>query len=312
MKNPEFKHKILLAVDPEDEKIHPVKSVWKALDRWAGHTNSRIEVIHVLQYPQRMMSDDRFVERIQLSLKKFVTHSGMKNCQSYKIITGTTSIKKSVSKLLKYVHDSNAKAIALISHGRKWFSRMIMGSFSETLIMESTVPVIFLSRKSISGNDRVLFLTDFTKASTTSFQIFLDEFSGMASELVLYHALEPTYEFVEISNYSFETRKYAVEQMEKLSKLANGYGIKNRWIIEDNVLDIAKAVMKIVNREKIPMIGLSSSATRYGMIFIGSVAKRLFRIDKVTCWVCGPEAIKKGIKKRVDLRIQENPSTLRL
>ena len=288
--------KIILSVDVEDEKINPAKSVWKDLDRWASNIGSSIEAVHVLQYPQRMIHDERIIGRVNADLKKTVRHAAMKNCTSMKVLFGTTSVKKTVLRLLKHADETEAKAIALVSHGRKWFSRFLMGSFSETLLTMSPIPVLFLSRKSIPTNNKVLFLTDFSRASLASFRMFLNEFAGMTDEVILYHAMEPVFEFIEITTYSAETRKMAVEQMEKLSNIASEYGIKSRWIIEENVLDVSKSVMKVIIREKIPLIGLSTVATRYGMIFIGSVAKKLFRIDKVSAWVCGPEAIKKALK----------------
>lgn len=290
--------KIILSVDVEDEKINPARSVWKALDRWASGLGSKIEAIHVLQYPQRMIHDERIVRRVHTDLKKTVKHAAMKNCTSMKVLFGTTSVKKTVLRLLKHADDEGAKAIALVSHGRKWFSRFLMGSFSETLLTMSPIPVLFLSRKSIPTNNKVLYLTDFSRASLASFKMFLNEFAGIADEVILYHAMEPVYEFIETTNYSVETRKFAVDQMEKLSNIATEHGLRSRWIIEENVLDVSKSVLKIINREKIPLIGLSTVATRYGMIFIGSVAKKLFRIDKVSAWVCGPEAIKRALKSQ--------------
>jgi nucleotide-binding universal stress UspA family protein len=288
----------ILSVDIVDETVMPTRSAWKSLDSFLDQLNTKIEAVHVLQYPKRLLSDESIRKSAQKELTSFMKKAELENCSGSVVIDGSASLKESIRALLEHAVSRKAEFITLVSHGRRWLVRFIMGSFSETLLAMSPIPVFFMSRKSVSKGNRILYVTDFSKPSVAAFRIFLEQFKHLGGELVIYHALPPLYEYTAMmESYPPESRKFAESQMAMMSEIAENENWSARTIIEENVLDIPKGIQKVIKSEKIALIGFSSVATRYGFAFIGNVAKRIFRLDGVNKWVCGPAAIEKLLKK---------------
>ncbi len=289
---------VILSVDLADESVMPTKSAWKSLDSYMDGINGKLEAVHVLQYPKRLLSDPGIQRATKRDLEQFVDKCGLMNLSGSRILEGSASLKHSIEILLDHAEKKKAKMIVAVSHGRRWLVRFVMGSFSEALLSMSPIPVVFMSRKAVAKGNRVLFITDFSKPSKAAFKIFLDQFKDLGQELLIYHALPPLYEYTAMmETYPPESRKYADDQMSLMVKEAEKAGWSVRSIVEENVLDIPKGVLKTVKSEQISMIGFSSIATRYGLAFVGNVAKRIFRLDGVNKWVCGPKAVEKILKK---------------
>jgi nucleotide-binding universal stress UspA family protein len=289
---------VILSVDLADESVMPSKSAWKSLDSFMDGIQGKVEAVHVLQYPKRLLADPGIQKATKRDLEHFVDKCGLMNLSGSRILEGSTSLKHSIEILLGHAEKRKTKMIVAVSHGRKWLVRFVMGSFSEALLSMSPIPVLFMSRKAVIKGNRLLFITDFSKPSKAAFRIFLDQFRDLDQELLIYHALPPLYEYTAMmETYPPESRKYADDQMDLMVKEAEKSGWSVRSIVEENVLDIPKGVMKTVKNEQIALIGFSSIATRYGLAFVGNVAKRIFRLDGVNKWVCGPKAIEKVLKK---------------
>lgn len=289
----------VLSVDIADESVMPTKSAWKSLDSFMEGLNANVEAVHVLQYPKRLLEDQGIQKAAKKDLDTFVKKIEMTNLSGLKLLQGSTSLNKSIEILIDHAETKKARMIIAVSHGRRWMVRFILGSFSEALLAKSPIPVLFMSRKAVAKGNHLLFITDFSKASKAAFQLFLEQFEGMGQEVILYHALPPLYEYTAMmETYPAASRKYADDQMAEMVALARKKGWTVRSVVEENVLDIPKGVQKIVRTEHIALIGLSSIATRYGVAFIGNVAKRIFRLDGVNKWVCGPKAIEKRMGKR--------------
>ncbi len=289
----------VLSVDVSDESVMPTKSAWKSLDSFMEGLNAKVEAVHVLQYPKRLLADQGIQKAAKKELDSFVKKIELKNLSGLKLLQGSTSLNKSIEILVEHAEQKKARMIIAVSHGRRWMVRFILGSFSEALLAKSSLPVLFMSRKAVAKGNRLLFITDFSKASKAAFQLFLDQFHELDQELLVYHALPPLYEYTAMmETYPAASRKYADDQMAEMVNQALKEGWSVRSLVEENVLDIPKGVQKVVRNEHIALIGFSSIAARYGIAFIGNVSKRVFRLEGVNKWVCGPKTIERMMGKR--------------
>ncbi len=290
-------NKIILAVDMSDSSNLPTKSVWKMFDGMLDELKAKVDAVHILQYPKKLLLDQELVNGAKKELKQFMDRTGLVNCSELNVLPGSASLSESINVLLKYSDAKKAKMIAVVSHGRRWMVRFVMGSFAEALLSRSEIPILFLSKKNVVKSRRTLFLTDFSKPSLIAYRQFLDQFSDFKPDLIIYHALPPLYEFSGMmETYPTESRKYADQQINELVELAEKQGYSVSGIVDENVLDIPKAIGKKIKSEKVSMIAYSSIAKRYGVAFVGNVAKRLFRLENVNKWVSGPASINKLLK----------------
>lgn len=69
--------------------------------------------------------------------------------------------------LLNYAHESNADLIAVSTLSRKGATRFLFGSFAETLVLQSDIPVLILSPKTQFAGplSEILFPTDLGETS---------------------------------------------------------------------------------------------------------------------------------------------------
>jgi len=283
--------KIILSVDVDDQSVKPAKSVWRVLGFWTRRLNAEIESVHVLQNSPRLI-DDGIKHEAAASLKKFINRAGVHQLHlaDGTVLVGGVTLGVSVASLIRYAKKQNAKMLMVMSHGRKGLNRFLMGSFSEKLLKTSPFPVVFLGKTGLAHRERFLFITDFSRESKRSFQLFLSQFKELRPEVVIYHAIQPMYELMGVVQLpTFEQRSGATDQMVAWIKLAQDNGVNARSIIEENVISIPKAVQRMVTREKVSMIAMSSR--------IGRISKEIFRLHQVNVWVCGPALLRGAIRK---------------
>ena len=91
-------------------------------------------------------------------------------------MNSTSSVARAVDEFLNHAERMDAGLIVVSSHGRRGFPRMLFGSFAETLLNLSNVPLLFLNHNPRLPNtsfERVLWATDFFKSLRTCVRQFL-------------------------------------------------------------------------------------------------------------------------------------------
>ena len=304
--------KILIAIDVLDRSIKPSPIGWKFIQDWIVAQDVEVEAVYV--HPAGLESSSNRLN-LKHRMNKFFEKARFLNLVRQKILVAdSVTAAEAPSVLAKYALEQSAEALVVMSHGRKFLRRWIMGSFAETLLKISPVPVVFLGKSDVpSGEKRILFATDFSPTSYEAFQIFLDEFADENITVILCHAIPaplPPLEDGVLSNQSTE-RKWVEVQMKELVSEALSRGIQVHPIVEDVVSNVPKTILKVASRENVSLVGIVSKATKFESAIFGTVAKKIFRSGKVTTWVCGP-ALLKGLHPQITNRRSHLQKTKRL
>jgi nucleotide-binding universal stress UspA family protein len=161
MKTIKFK-KVLIALDynPTAQKVAEVGfSVAKAM-------NAEIILLHVVSDPlyyssveySPIMGFSGFMETAQLQLnsldslkkaslhflEKSKNHLGDKSIQT---LVGTGDFADSILKTAKFI---NADVIVLGSHSRKWLENIVMGSVTEKVLHNTTLPLFIIPTRKVN------------------------------------------------------------------------------------------------------------------------------------------------------------------
>ena len=82
-------------------------------------------------------------EHILNEAEQYARHEGLQKVDK-KIIISTKGVKDMAEKLIRKAEESGADLIVLGTHGRTGLMHFLMGSFAETVLRQTTLPVLIL------------------------------------------------------------------------------------------------------------------------------------------------------------------------
>ncbi|MBC7398161.1 MAG: universal stress protein [Bdellovibrionales bacterium] len=284
---------IAIAIDPSVNELRPSRSELAWLKKCARESHAQIQVVYISS-GSGTISSSQFAE--------YVTHLHLgKNVVGTVVREASSSRERATHALLRFVKRQQINLVAVSSHGRSGMGRLVLGSFAESLLATSPVPMLFLSDggEGAKKSNKILFPTDFSEPSKKTLRLLLKSLQRFKGEVIIYNAISIPGSILETGvtgvpiyipeNYWSDQRNWALNQIEELSKEVRDHGLVCRSVIQDNVINISSAIKKFASDEKVSMIGMASAKSNFESSVLGSVAKGVFRQRKWPVWVCGPE-----------------------
>lgn len=191
------------------------------------------------------------------------------------------SLKSGADRVLVDAKAKKVDLIALQTHGRKGFVRLVVGSFAETLIHRSPISLLILNpgTKTKKNVKRIVYATELEKAAEKSV-VKIAEFAKRAgAELRLVHVPFPSYSVKfrgqdpQVEAY----RKNVPKQMERLTKLASEVGVVTDYVIATPNKSIVEIIDAEAKNFRADLTAVKSKVGPIGTLFLGSVARSLVR-----------------------------------
>jgi nucleotide-binding universal stress UspA family protein len=191
--------KIIWCVDAFEEKKDFQEKALRMLNTFQNKTHAQIEPLYVLSsteanwpvnYGSDLMSEVR--ENLRHRLEGIVQSEGHPQVMNPKILVEpSSSTSAAVENLLEYAHHHLADLIIVSSHGRRGLDRLFLGSFSETLLVHSTIPVLVIGASARVDQQvgKILFATDFGELARDVFRRTVSIAQQVRAELTLFHAV---------------------------------------------------------------------------------------------------------------------------
>lgn len=288
--------KIIWAVNILDEK-RARENVLYTLGSLTRDLDAAIEPVFILSPPYARVSEDipseieeAYEALAEKRLSEIAKSSDLPSIQPGKILVNRAGLlRKDVESLIDEAEAFGAGMIVVSTHARQGLPRLFLGSFAETLILQSRIPVLAVNpdtkvRERIS---RLLFPTTFNEVYRESFEHAVKLARTLSAELTLYYK-EP---FVEASLMSPEFYGFlAADSAERRDASAEwkDFGLQNGVKVEV-VLDnrpgyAADAVLDYATENNVDLILVASRADRISAAVSGSMARTVMR--KATCPVC--------------------------
>ena len=193
---PEFK--IIWAVDPG---VHPrlQEAAMSAIKELSKKTQATIEPVFLLgtfltSTPTQTIGDAITLTRntIVQKFKKITGRSTLEDLKPLTILTGTArSMRRNAAKLTDYAKSQNTDVIVLATHGRKGLKRWFLGSFAESMMQQSEIPLLIVNPywKRTSDFRTILFPTDFSDESKDAYLKVVDFAKTSGSRIILFHKI---------------------------------------------------------------------------------------------------------------------------
>jgi nucleotide-binding universal stress UspA family protein len=210
---------------------------------------------------------------------------------------------KGVRRLIDFSEDQDADLIVVSTHARKGLGRLYLGSFAESLVLHSPVPVLTVNPECerVQELKEILFPTDFSEESRDAFRSVLDLAKNIGSKVVLFHKIgnrelsrwERT--LFDMSVYQEFFRQSFSDACAKRSREAE------RWVRDENANDrveilidsrpegsSADAILAEAEKRKcmIAMAGRSGKSN----VLLGSSTRKVIRNSPVPVWVLHPQS----------------------
>lgn len=284
--------RIIWAIDPLDKTTVFDRDTLLELDWIAKQQRIAIEPVYVFTPIGEV--EELAAETLAAKILKKVGDLGVSTRPPKIIIRQIKDPKSSVQHLLDYAYKVSANLIIVSPHGRSGINRLL-GSFAESLLNTSPIPLLFLNRKPRPANatfSDVLFATDLSERCRDTFEAFLITASTMCTTVFLYH-------HVYLSKWelgipaSDEDPDRAITEAERKCRgwllSAEGRGWSAEGLVEDGDAKTSARVLDAACENGAGLIVMAKQTGPVGALLLGSTTKQIFLSGELPVWVYGPK-----------------------
>jgi len=306
---------IVWAVDPFENSAFSMRSAVRAIRLIVGNQATNVFPIYVwgstlpeVEVSPREWSYQGIREaahRRLLSVLKSVAPQGLNPL--HVPAQPAIGLRDGTKLVIDYAKAKRAELIVVSTRGGGGLKRLALGSFTETLVLRSDVPVLSVhpdwNAKPIKS---VFFATDFSLQSKVAYLQAIEFCKRRSLKIVLFHKVQvpqyPAFDFAyaTLSAYSgaLEAEIHASRTIARdWAALARTHDVLVEISLDESRLGSpAEAILKRSGRGGF-MIALASQSGAISALLVGSTARQIVRKSKQPVWIIHTEA-KSGRKKK--------------
>lgn len=269
-----------------------------------------------------------FAEYAQDSLAQYIAKTKMDVLPGETIILPTFSTRKMATELASYALSKEALIIFANTRARQSWNPFRLGSFAETLVSTSEVPVLLMNPKAKPSikNAKVLFPTDLNHTSRNALLQFEPWAAAFGSKILLYNQVESPQMYM--TDFSGNWQVPAMN-METMTKYAEGQRQKkaNEWkemlerdnlecttIVQRQSKYLGTEIVELAARKKVDLIVMAHQSGPVAQSLLGSTARDvLLRAHCPVLTFYRPKARKnkfvRPAKQRATKMVKQSPSS---
>jgi nucleotide-binding universal stress UspA family protein len=213
---------------------------------------------------------------------------------------GSEYVRSDVKTLVSYAKKMKADVVLVSTNARVGFMRQALGSFSETLVLESAIPTMIVNPKAIveSKPGTILFPTDFSDLSWKAFQQVVSFAKATKAKVKILHQYQGESQSIPQGvSYLKNDRWLKGEQLldDDLQKIKSSLSkwlswtkkqnVKADHVIQFGLKNIADATLELAKKERTWMIAMATVTGPVAATFLGSNARWIVRSAICPVWV---------------------------
>lgn len=304
--------KIIWAVDPFEDSDELREHTLETLRCLVDKTQARVEPVYVLSPAELNLSVDftdpwvdRYRPASENALRKTIQGADIPNVDEPKVIIQTLpSLRNAVNTLSHYAVEIGADLIVVASKGRSGMSRLILGSFAESLLLHSEVPVLVTGKHahSVSSFENIIFPTDLGAHSREMFESMAELALQLGSKITIFHQLpnpiEPVFQsgmyllggaWVPVHNYFSAEADERRTQINSWCEWASARGIPVECKVQEESRNVADAILELAEATPNSMIAMAARSGPITSVLVGSVTRNIVRQAPCPVWVLHPK-----------------------
>jgi nucleotide-binding universal stress UspA family protein len=301
--------KAIWAIDPFQAEGPALNRVTSALKRLA-ESGTSIEPVYVLGPEEYELYNDRdpsWPSKVRAIIEKMIQtdlegHSIPRLLPPRVLTSNRDSLRHAARLLSKYALRSGADTIVVGTHARKGIQRLFLGSFAETLLLVSDLPVLVLNPEAAEWRARwprrILFATDLKPSSRTAFDKVLALAKAQGARILLVHRLPHTARALAQAGIYLvggaytplpelaqkdESRKEATVQ--RYARLAAKRGVPFESRLVSGTDNTAEAVADAARETRADLIVIAAQSGPVAQTLLGSVTRQVVRTAPCPVWV---------------------------
>lgn len=299
--------KILWAVDPFSGDKDVLRSAAWAIRALVKAKPFQVQPVYIwnavaTEFPETSRSMLQEVQKKgQEELESVLSRVKISNILPLQVRPASfTAVRGAIHELVNIAKEREAELIVVSTHARKGVNRFLLGSFAETLILYSDVPLLIVhpNWRRTPEFKTILFPTDFSAESIDAFQKVLQFGSSRKSRIILFHKpglpAIPTFDFAYATATPYYQEIYEADVKENESKakelVAQG---KQVGVRVDVIFDRSKtgsvfdAILRHSKRLSC-MIAMTSRSGSLSAVILGSTTRQVVRYSEQPVWVIHP------------------------
>ncbi len=313
--------KILWAVDafdpPSEILTQTVRVIRQLTDRFEG---ASVEPVYVLSPTQLNLSTEfsspwliQYRSSARQALERMIKDIHLEGLEPPRVMVRNLSSTSAVVKALSdYAASARFDVIVASTHGRSGFSRLILGSFAETLLYRSKVPVVVvgphMTRK--GALEHVLYPTDFGQYSRNNFRYVVEVTRQMGARLTLFHSvphpIEPVFQsgvyllggsWVPVQAYFNDEVIRRTEHAERWVKWAEGQGVQTELVLDTQGGEISDHILSLIDRRRVSVVMMEAHSGPVTAALVGSITRQVIRHADCPVWVMHPMMPEKSMRR---------------
>ncbi|MDR3606902.1 MAG: universal stress protein [Oligoflexia bacterium] len=223
------------------------------------------------------------------------------------LVEAQTTRDQAVRHLLEYAEKLHISSIVVNAHAHSRMSRLLLGSFAQTLMVESSIPVLSIELdrmpETVTRAERmtILFPTDFSAASRRVFRAVVREAHLLNAKLILFHTVpQPIEPYLESgasllggvwipvhSAFGDEIDRHR-RHAEAWARWATHQGVEASVLVDNFGGDLVESIVSIA-RSNSAMIAMSGPVS--GSMIESSITKQVLRTAQAPVWVFHPASL---------------------
>lgn len=287
----EPKH-VVWAVDGFSEEKAGQEKVARCLKALLAGASATVEPVQVASHyrflPLAASSDEREVIRLgtEQHLDQWLSRVKLPGLREPHVIwRDDTRLRAHVAALLEYAREVKANLVAASTHARVGVDRLLLGSFAESLLLQSELPVLIVppTWRPKDRIETILFPHDMTGVSSHVFADALSIARSVSARLRIVHKMEehseaaltvfrPLPEFESIQEKEAGKRKALVE---KLVSQASNHGVKAEGVVDLDKVPVGHYLSELTSTAD--LVVMAAQTGTLGAFLIGSVARQVVR-----------------------------------
>jgi nucleotide-binding universal stress UspA family protein len=289
--------KFFLALEPFHQKTEQIKNMFRILGHFSGApktthvgfvvTRSESEINLAFDYPP----EERFTvfpkNKIKELLKKSKIH--VPDSQIHVTDFPTLSVTKSTKRLHEMAQKQKVEAIALFTKSQKGFARFALGSFAESLIHSSQLPLLIMNPKAqVPKKIKNVFLClDQSPSWKSDLERAIELCRQMKSKLTVFHAAQVSYRWSmdEENSQVLSYRKKVDSWLEQMSEVCESSKVDIECVLAAEFESPAVLALRQAKTEKADIVIVKAKTGRLAALLGGSVTRRIVREASVPVFV---------------------------
>ncbi len=245
----------------------------------------------------------------QRELTQIIKRVKLQNVRPLHLVSAPyLSIREAVDQINRLASRWRADLIVSSTHARKGIKRFFLGSFAETLLLYSNVPLLFVSPqwKRQFRFKHILFPTDFSPESYDAFLQILPLARSLQCEIHLFHkllflwpaAVPMTLDSAPLFQDVFDEELRAKQELAiQWASVAKTAGIPITIEVDERQ-DSAVVDAILLRAKKRPgIIAMASKSSEIRTVILGSTTRKIVREASFPVWVLHPRPKVEGLKK---------------